>query len=63
MKTLSEPSVINPAILLLAALAAIIVFVTLKGVSLPLVSNLKVNLAILILLGMKIGRASCRERV
>ncbi len=54
MKTLSEPSVINPAILLLAALAAIIVFVTLKGVSLPLVSNLKVNLAILILLGMSI---------
>jgi len=54
MKTIPEPSVINPAILLLAALAAIVVFVTLKGVSLPMVSNLKVNLAILILLGMSI---------
>lgn len=54
MKTIPEPSVINPTILLLAALAAGVVFVTLKGVNLPLLSNLKVNLAILIVLGMSI---------
>lgn len=54
MKTIPEPSVINPAILLLAALAAGVVFVTLKGLNLPLLSNLKVNLAILIVLGMSI---------
>lgn len=54
MKTIPEPSVVSPVILVLAALAAIVVFVTLKGVSLPLLSNLKVNLAILIVLGMSI---------
>lgn len=54
MKTIPESSVINPTILLLAALAAGIVFVTLKGVNLPLLSNLKVNLGILIFLGMSI---------
>ncbi len=54
MKTIPEPSVINPTILLLAALAAGVVFVTLKGLNLPLLSNLKVNLAILIVLGMSI---------
>jgi hypothetical protein len=54
MKTIPEPSVINPTILVLAVLAAGLVFITLKGVSLPLLSNLKVNLAILIVLGMSI---------
>lgn len=54
MKTIPEPSVISPVILVFAALAAIIVFVTLKDVNLPLLSNLKVNLGILILLGMSI---------
>lgn len=54
MKTITEPSVITPTILLLAALAVAIVFITLKGVSLPLLSNLKVNLAILIVLGLSI---------
>jgi hypothetical protein len=54
MKTIPEPSVINPAILLLAALAAGIIFVSLKGINLPLLSNLKVNLALLIVLGMSI---------
>ena len=54
MKTIPEPSVVSPVILVLAALAAIVVLVTLKGVNLPLLSNLKVNLAILIVLGMSI---------
>jgi hypothetical protein len=54
MKTIPEPSVINPAILGLAVLAAFVIFVTLKGVSLPLLSNLKVNLFLLIVLGMSI---------
>ena len=54
MKTIPEPSVISPTILILAVLAAALVFVTLKGVSLPLLSNLKVNLGILIVLGMSI---------
>lgn len=54
MKTIPETSVISPTILVLAVLAAGLVFVTLKGASLPLLSNLKVNLAMLIVLGMSI---------
>lgn len=54
MKTIPEPSIVSPVIPVLAALAAIVVYVTLKGVNLPLLSNLKVNLAILIVLGMSI---------
>ena len=54
MKTMSQTSAINPSVLILAALAAAVLFVTLRGSSLPLLSNLKVNLAILLVLGMAI---------
>lgn len=54
MKTIHEPSVISPTILVLAVLAAALVFVTLRGASLPLLSNLKMNLGILLVLGMSI---------
>ena len=54
MKTMSQTSALNPSVLILAALAAVIVFVTLQGSALPLFSNLKVNLAILLVLGMAI---------
>lgn len=54
MKTISEPSIISPAILVLAALAIAVIFLTLNGTNLPLLSNLKVNLALLIFLGMGI---------
>ncbi len=54
MKTISEPSVISPTILILAALAAAVLFITLKGIKFPLLSNPKVALGILIVLGMTI---------
>ena len=54
MKTISEPSVISPTILILAALAAAILLITLKGVKLPLLSNPKIALGVLIVLGMTI---------
>jgi hypothetical protein len=54
MKTISEPSVINPTILILAALAGAVLFVTLKGIKFPLLSNSKVALGVLIVLGMTI---------
>jgi hypothetical protein len=54
MKTMSQTSALNPSVLILAALAAVVVLVTLRGSSLPLLSNLKVNLAILLVLGMAI---------
>jgi hypothetical protein len=54
MKTMSQSSAINPSVLILAALAAGIVFATLRGSALPLFSNLKVSLALLLVLGMAI---------
>jgi hypothetical protein len=54
MKTMSETSALNPSVLILTALAAAVVFIALRGSSLPLLSNLKVNLAILLVLGMAI---------
>jgi hypothetical protein len=54
MKTMSQTSAINPSVRILAALAAVVVFVTLRGSALPLLSNLKVNLAVLLVLGMAI---------
>ena len=54
MKTISEPSVISPTILILAALAAAVLFIALKGIKFPLLSNSRVALGILIVLGMTI---------
>jgi hypothetical protein len=54
MKTMSQTSAINPSVPILAALAAVVVFVTLRGSALPVFSNLKVNLAVLLVLGMAI---------
>lgn len=54
MKTISVPSVISPGILVLALLAAAVVFLTVSGTKLPLLSNLKVSLAVLVLLGIGI---------
>ena len=54
MKTMSQTSAISPSVLILAALAAAVVLITLRGGVLPLLSNLKVNLAILLVLGMAI---------
>jgi hypothetical protein len=54
MKTISEPSVISPIILVLAALTGAVLYITLKGIKFPLLSNPKVALGILIVLGMTI---------
>jgi hypothetical protein len=54
MKAVSIPSVISPGILVLAALAVAVIAITWRGVSLPLLASLKVNLAILLALGMAI---------
>ena len=54
MKTISEPSVISPTILILAALAVAVLFIALKGIKFPLLSNPKVALGVLIVLGMTI---------
>lgn len=54
MKTATQPTVINPVIVILALLTAAIVFLGWRGTTLPLLSNPKVSLAIVLLLGMAI---------
>lgn len=54
MKTVAQPSVINPVIIILALFAAAFVFIGWRGTTLPLLSNPKVSLAIVLLLGMAI---------
>ncbi len=51
MKTMSLSTVINPAILILAALIVVVTFLALRGHNLPLLSNLKVSVAIVLMLG------------
>lgn len=54
MKTLSHSSPLSPTVLLLSVMAAGVVFVALSGRKVPLLSNLRIDLAILLLLGMAI---------
>lgn len=51
MKTMSLSTVINPAILILAALIVVVTFLALRGHNLLLLSNLKVSVAIVLMLG------------
>jgi len=52
MKTISQPAVITPGILVLALLAAIVVFVGATGKRMPLLSNIRVDIILLIIIGM-----------
>lgn len=52
MKTMSETSFINPTLIVLAVLSAVIVFIALRGTAIPLFSNLKISLVIFLLFGM-----------
>jgi len=54
MKTTTQPAVINPVIVIMALLTAAVVFLVWKGTTLPLLSNPKISLAIVLLLGMAI---------
>jgi hypothetical protein len=52
MKTISQPAVITPSILLLALLAAAVVFVGATGKKVPLLSNVRVDIVLLVIIGM-----------
>lgn len=54
MKTISQPAVITPTILVLALLAAAVVFIGATGRRVPLLSNIRVDIALLVLLGLAI---------
>ena len=54
MKTLSQPAVITPTIIGLALLAAAVVFIGVTGKKVPLLSNIRVDIILLVIIGMTI---------
>jgi len=52
MKTISQPAVITPSILLLALFAGAIVFIGVTGKRVPLLSNVRVDIVLLVIIGM-----------
>jgi hypothetical protein len=52
MKTISQPAVITPTLIGLALLAAIVVFVGVTGKKVPLLSNVRVDIILLVIIGM-----------
>ena len=54
MKTISQPSVISPSILVLALVFAAVVFIGYTGKRVPLLSNVRVDIVLLAVIGMAI---------
>jgi len=52
MKTISQPAVITPTIIGLALLAAAVVFIGVAGKKVPLLSNARVDIILLVIIGM-----------
>ena len=57
MKTIAQPAVITPGILVLALLAAAVVFIGATGKKVPVLSNVRVDIILLVILGMSILRS------
>jgi hypothetical protein len=54
MKAISQPAVITPSIIALALLAAAVVFIGVIGKKVPLLSNVRVDIILLVIIGMAI---------
>ena len=54
MKTLTQPAVMTPSIVLLALLAAAVVFIGATGKKVPLLSDVRVDIILIVLIGMAI---------
>jgi len=54
MKTLSQPAVITPAIIGLAILFAAITFIGVTGKKVPMLSSIRVDIILLVVIGMTI---------
>jgi hypothetical protein len=54
MKTIAQPAVITPTIIGLALLAAAVVFIGVTGKKIPLLSNIRVDIILLVIIGMTI---------
>src|SRR5689334_20719203 len=52
MKTITQPAVITPSIIGLALLAAAIVLIGVTGKRVPLLSNIRVDIILLVIIGM-----------
>jgi hypothetical protein len=52
MKTIPQPAVITPAILLLAVFFAAVAFVGATGKKVPVLSNVRIDIILLVILGM-----------
>ena len=52
MKIVSQPTVITPSIIGLALLAAAVVFIGVTGKKVPLLSNVRVDIILLVIIGM-----------
>jgi len=52
MKTIAQPAVITPTIIGLALLAAVVVFIGMTGKKVPLLSNVRVDIVLLVIIGM-----------
>ena len=54
MKTIIQPAVMTPGVLVLALLAAAVVFIGTTGKKVPVLSNVRVDIILLVLLGLGI---------
>ena len=54
MKTITQPAVITPSIIGFALLAAAIVFIGVAGKKVPLLSNVRLDIILLVIIGMVI---------
>ena len=54
MKTISQSGVVTPSIVILALLAAAVVFIGVTGKKVPLLANVRVDIVLLVLIGMTI---------
>ena len=54
MKTISQPAVVSPSILVLTLLAAAVVYIGTTVKKVPLLSNVRVDIILLVILGMSI---------
>lgn len=54
MKTIPQPAVITPTVIGLALLAAAVVFIGVTGKKIPLLSNIRFDIILLVIIGMTI---------
>lgn len=54
MKTITQPAVITPTIIGLAILFAVITFIGVTGKKVPLLSNVRMDIVLLVIIGMTI---------